>query len=1024
MESELKRLESIKEGWLAGEVYHDGQPRKDAPSRVKRRAAVEEFAGHFREVLKPGDEVALSANPRNRVTIQRVNPKSITTTSGSKWGYDEIIPSDEHKAAIRKRLEGEKETPAIASPEPTKEPNKPEAKALKNSSSRAGLLNLIINEDGKAKILAAPTSALGHMAETFHKKAPNIFKDRATARQAILDLRADNGVTEQERDPSKMAIALNSTTPTVDEVENALKHVKQEGSTFRTINPDTGEYHQFAYHENKNQAVSYFISQERKKFAASQGLDVSYGSRSFKHPKGNYRSWLKSHGTSENELLGIDKAAEKKALEEKLSNASMNLEGTQSLIDRLHNGEVTADELRQGYQKFQENRGTILEELKKLPKEELARYSPYHANENKSRLAEMALGSIRDSFNISEQAGQWMMGTDHWEKVKGDIAGLSDEHIQTHGATVKAAREEQAKEVAARHAAARKAYENPETIDEYRAFVRMRGENALTPEHRAAYDRLITDAGRERRKEERLKKAEVSAVDAGDVSFSKEQTTHTKTGKPVFVVRPSAYVDKSKYGEFRSAAQRLGGRWWNGNKGFNFGSESAADDFMRAMGGESIGGEDRLAQREASQTENRKGRLHGVADSIEERANSVLNADRKVNTARRASMAAGMEGSARKEIAKANSMRNIADAIERGEAEYLSGIGAGTHIDTLDQTLSRGRSDYASAQHKANPDMNYNERENMRSEPFSEQHINHVQYPYPAIHKDTVREVMEDAVNKPGMKLIANRYLKELKKIPEGQWQMKFDTGDKLNDLKKIRERADLGYGTKQSIDSSLENYNRLQKMDIRNGAELRTALREYLPLRGEQGAADPVQQAERALIGRKLEGFFPTPAPVIDQMLDYADIRDGQSVLEPSVGKGDIVDAVKSRHPDASVTGMEYNRELKNVLDAKGHEIEYGDFMGHQGQYDRIVMNPPFERGQDREHVQHAFNQLKPGGRMVAIMSSGPFHRTQKADEAFRQWLDSVGGEVHDLPEGSFAGNDSFRQTGVNTKMVVIDRD
>ena len=40
-----------------------------------------------------------------------------------------------------------------------------------------------------------------------------------------------------------------------------------------------------------------------------------------------------------------------------------------------------------------------------------------------------------------------------------------------------------------------------------------------------------------------------------------------------------------------------------------------------------------------------------------------------------------------------------------------------------------------------------------------------------------------------------------------------------------------------------------------------------------------------------------------------------------------------------------------------------------------------------------------------------------------FQDWLDSVGGHAEPLPEGSFKGKDSFRQTGVNVHLVVIEK-
>ena len=97
-------------------------------------------------------------------------------------------------------------------------------------------------------------------------------------------------------------------------------------------------------------------------------------------------------------------------------------------------------------------------------------------------------------------------------------------------------------------------------------------------------------------------------------------------------------------------------------------------------------------------------------------------------------------------------------------------------------------------------------------------------------------------------------------------------------------------------------------------------------------------------------------------------------------------------------------------------------DFLEYNGgeHYDRILMNPPFERLQDVDHVQHAYNEaLEEGGRLVAIMSPGGFfHQSNKAKE-FREWFDSVGGEVEDLPPNSFKESG----TGVNSVVVVIDK-
>lgn len=78
-------------------------------------------------------------------------------------------------------------------------------------------------------------------------------------------------------------------------------------------------------------------------------------------------------------------------------------------------------------------------------------------------------------------------------------------------------------------------------------------------------------------------------------------------------------------------------------------------------------------------------------------------------------------------------------------------------------------------------------------------------------------------------------------------------------------------------------------------------------------------------------------------------------------------------------------------------------------GQFDRIVMNPPFAHGADIDHIKHAYRMLKPGGRLVAICANGP-RQQEVMGEICSAWID--------LPAGSFKG----QGTNVNAALVVID--
>lgn len=217
-----------------------------------------------------------------------------------------------------------------------------------------------------------------------------------------------------------------------------------------------------------------------------------------------------------------------------------------------------------------------------------------------------------------------------------------------------------------------------------------------------------------------------------------------------------------------------------------------------------------------------------------------------------------------------------------------------------------------------------------------------------------------------------------------------------------------------------------LARMGITDAATYTRALEDFKRLEGfklspEQEAARMQKELESKFIGRKIDGFFPTPRPLAEQVVDLAGIEDGMRVLEPSAGMGNLAEVVRDRHPGAKLEVLEIVPDLAELLRVKGFEVVGSDFLSHTGSYDRIVMNPPFERSQDAEHVRHAFDLLAPGGRLVAIMGEGLFFRKQRKDADFRDWLDEVGADNEKLPEDSFKG--AFRSTGVRTRLVWIDK-
>lgn len=188
---------------------------------------------------------------------------------------------------------------------------------------------------------------------------------------------------------------------------------------------------------------------------------------------------------------------------------------------------------------------------------------------------------------------------------------------------------------------------------------------------------------------------------------------------------------------------------------------------------------------------------------------------------------------------------------------------------------------------------------------------------------------------------------------------------------------------------------------------------------------ADPAARAKEGLRGKiealqfaKIPGYFPTPEAVRQMMFERARLDDQSlTILEPSAGSGAIADDLRTR--GFTVDCIEHWGSLREILTAKGHRLIHDDFTTFEGgQYDRILMNPPFEKKADLHHVLQAWGHLAPGGRLVAIMGAGVLFR-----EDYREFRDQVGdkgGEIVELGAGLFKASG----TGVSTVMVILDND
>jgi len=300
-------------------------------------------------------------------------------------------------------------------------------------------------------------------------------------------------------------------------------------------------------------------------------------------------------------------------------------------------------------------------------------------------------------------------------------------------------------------------------------------------------------------------------------------------------------------------------------------------------------------------------------------------------------------------------------------------------------------------------------------------------WPRPGVHKSHVREVLRICkTSRDSVVLEARKSVKRL---------MASDQHDCFLELKSLNQLDNmlvLGRGVLGSVYGGvplpgLTQDRRFFTAGIKTAerwASAHEAIMVYIDGPSpEQEREKRLKEMEHSLIGVKIPGFFPTPRKVAERLVEIAAIRFGMSVLEPSAGKGDIAEAIKRAHPKVSLVTIEVSHMLSKILEAKGFKARNEDFLSHTGFHDRIIMNPPFEHGQDIDHVRWAYSRLKPKGRLVSIMCEGPFFRNDKKSVNFREWFEEMNGTCEPLGNGAFQGAESFNQAGVNSRIVILEK-
>ncbi|HEX8556714.1 MAG TPA: hypothetical protein VF668_01355 [Pyrinomonadaceae bacterium] len=717
--------------------------------------------------------------------------------------------------------------------------------------------------------------------------------------------------------------------------------------------------------------------------------------------------------------------------------------------DALHDERTTAEAHKIMFGRVVASQDSLLAELGKLKKGVLERMAGTSGRDTKKdRLAryaldealeDFALGKVRTSGRITSEVLFTPGGM--LNLIAEFVGGITDEELTAYRKRVAERRAERREEAAEAAAKNQKALTNPETEEEFETFIwhhgmkalaalaaqkkltrkrtehegiiRREGVRAMDDDQLARWDELQAAKARDRRSKQMVERATVKRIEIGEGNYMEiVPWWHDKRNCQTWLVVLAEREDRTTFEELCIAARKLGGdyqRGWDDRPGgFQFFDEGQAEKFVQLQSRdifELSRLEKLIANRERVRS-NAVAHFGGLADRMEDRATESLTRPRRLNTERRVMLAERAADGAREDLAMAETLRRYAADLQSRLTRHTDRIRWRTHAEAFDEILRR-----AGGQ------------------------MSKVEYPWPAVGRHTVAEIAREIGDRDGSKLVTQRVVKLARAA--GSDVVVFRGDYAADTLRHFYRRARLHRTTRWTLDrvrEALGHFKRLRLMNIDSLPELRAALREHLGRRVEPSG---LSRADKVMLdlypGKFPPDYFPTPRDVVELMLEYADMADGLRVLEPSAGGGHIANVVRELYPNTDFTLCEISGLLCKALEAQGWSPVQGDFLSidftegadvDEDGYDRVIANVPFGCdgvGTDIDHVRHAYTMLNARGRLVSLMSDGVFYRGDSKAEEFRAWLDHVGGESFELPEGAFLNGD--RPTSWAARIVVIDK-
>lgn len=132
----------------------------------------------------------------------------------------------------------------------------------------------------------------------------------------------------------------------------------------------------------------------------------------------------------------------------------------------------------------------------------------------------------------------------------------------------------------------------------------------------------------------------------------------------------------------------------------------------------------------------------------------------------------------------------------------------------------------------------------------------------------------------------------------------------------------------------------------------------------------------------KNLGQYFTTNITLKEKLFEFI-LNNPDTILEPSIGQGDLIQFVRNKNPNITFDMYEIDKSIQLLNEIDKEKIIYSDFMKEEikKKYKTIIGNPPYVRTKKGnlyiDFTEKCLNLLKEDGELIFIVPSDFFKLT-----------------------------------------------